>query len=96
MIRKENDGKYSVKCGICSWNTVEMSEMEAKGSLARHMDLRHREESMHIAKKNQTVPASMLPPNLPAPIAPGGGRRKRRSIEPRTALTLFLSTSPIL
>jgi hypothetical protein len=79
MIRKENDGKYTVKCGICSWNTVEMSEIEAKGSLARHMDLKHREESIHIAKKDQTVPASGLPPNLPAPIAPGGGRRKRRS-----------------
>jgi hypothetical protein len=68
MATQEKNGKWAVKCPICTWKTTEESKQKAENSLANHIEIVHKKGRKGVKKHKLLIPPRDMPPNLPAPI----------------------------
>lgn len=72
LIRQEKDGKWLVKCDICSWKTLEQTQKKAENKLANHLNTVHREGRKWIQEQRPVIPPGEMPPNIPTPVKERG------------------------
>jgi hypothetical protein len=64
-MAKQEDGKWTVKCPICTWKKIEDKKEKAENSLANHIEIVHKEGKKGVKEHEPLIPPSEMPPKIP-------------------------------